>query len=336
MRFMEGGQRIVEYIKSKLLYVLVLVLLASGTYEIYRVATSDYSDDWLLLGATYSAVIKILMAEFIIFDPKKSVVRGIGFYAMSIGLSRLLNSIQTLSDVSTVSFAIGVVTLIMSVNILYSSYKYMNDTARGRNGMITSTSVLAVIQIAMLVILFQSERLGLGEADKGQVVPMTITLLQYLLLLMILDTKELRFSTLMEKINTRVESARVTNTLEYDKGLRRSDVVVLKHMFDDRSCWHNVDDGGPVECESRIRIVDGRTPSCMILQKWKDSERIHVTVTNDDSGSMILAKRFSVSRVVSDSEDDGLFTSLCLFDDRSLLAQISVRTDVEEEEEANR
>ena len=325
MRFMEGGQRIVEYIKSKLLYVLVLVLLVSGTYEIYIVATSDYSDDWLLLGETYSAVIKIVMAEFIIFDPKKSVVRGIGFYAMSIGLSRLLNSLQTLSDVSTVSFAIGVVMLIMSVNILYSSYKYMNDTSRGRNGM-----------IAMLVILFQSERLGLGEMDRDKVLPMTITLLQYLLLLMILDTKELRYSTLMEQVNTRVESARVTNTLEYDKGMHRFDVLVLKHMFDDRSCWHNVDDGGPIECESRIRIVEGRIPSCMILQKWKDSERIHVTVVNDDAGSMILAKRFSVSRVVSDSEDDEVFTSVCLFDDRSLLAKISVKTDVEEEEEANR
>ena len=67
----------------------------------------------------------------------------------------------------------------------------------------------------------------------------------------------------------------------------------------------------------------------MILQKWKDSEKIFVTMTNDGSGSVILANRFSVSKIITDRADDLSFSEMKLFDDRSLIAMITVAPEVD-------
>ena len=71
-------------------------------------------------------------------------------------------------------------------------------------------------------------------------------------------------------------------------------------------------------------LVKGRIPSCMILQKWKGSDMIHVTVTNSTEGSIILANRFSVTDVTADGDDETLST-LRLFGDNELLMQLAVK-----------
>ena len=320
MTFLEQGQRIICFTKARLVHVLALILIVSGGYEIYCVISADYSDQWGFIDEVYSAIIKIIVAEFILFDPKKNVLRAMGFYAMSIGLTRIISSLSMLINTDTISLAIGGTTLVMGANMLISSYHYINDTTRGRTGMIVSASILSIMQAVMLMMDYESRRMGTSLFTEAQMVPMIISLFQYIVLLLIMDTMELRYSTSLEKSNTRIQSASVTYSVAGDLLLTRKDAMVLRDMFVDRSSWHPVEDGGPVESEIRLHTINGRIPSCMILQKWKDSDKIHVTVVNDDSESVILANRYSVSRVVA---DDGL-TNIRLFDDSRMLMQFGV------------
>ena len=323
MMIIESGIKAIGFMKRGTVYLLALILILSSAYEIYTVYMADSTDEWGFLGETYSAVIKIIMAEFILFDPKKSLPRAVGFYAMSIGLSRVINAITTLSQRSAFSLAVGLVLLFMGGNLIYSSYQYMKDTVRGRNGMLYSTCVLAFMQAIMLAFYYQTYKMT-GSVEGFDLIPSAIMLIQYIVLLLMLDTEDVRYSTLLEKTSTRVESVTSSNMILKGFVLKRDDALVIKHLFDDRSTWQPISDGGPVEAEKRIRLVEGRIQSNMILQKWHGSDRIYVTVVNDDDGTILLGNRFSVTSVVPDVEGDNEFSNLRLFDDKKMLMQMAV------------
>lgn len=319
-----GMGRFIEHSKNSTVYLLALVLIVSSAFEIYAVYIADYHDEWGFIDEIYSAVIKILMAEFILFDPKKNVMRAMGFYAMSIGLSRIIASLSILIQPSAFSLATGIITLALGANILISSYNYLNDTTRGRLGILVGTGLLALLQTVMLMLSYQAYR-ATGIVNTDELISSVVLLVQYIVLLLIMDTSEIRYGTLMEKTNTRIESLRVTDMIEGHFKLERDDASVLRHMFEDRSSWAPVNDNGPAECERSITLIDGRIQSCMLLQKWNDSDKIHFTVSNSEGGSVIAANRFSVSQVYSDTDDDDTMSYLRLFDDDRMIAQFSIK-----------
>ena len=312
----------VQKAKSGIVYLLAAILIVVGVYELYTIYTANYHDDWGFIDETYSAIIKIIMAEFILFDPKKNVLRAVGFYAISIGITRVIASMRMLSFVSDITLIMGGITLFFGVNILISGYNYLKDTTRGRTGMIVGTGILALMQTIILLFTYETYRMT-GVLEYEQIAPSAILLVQYIVLLLILDTEEVRYGTLMEKTNTRVESARVTSTVEKDFNLNKDDADIILNMFTDRSSWEQMEDG-PVESETKVKMVDGRIQSWMVLQKWRGSDSIHVTMANDPDGSIIAANRFSVNKVTSEYEGDDL-ASLRLFSETSLIMQLAVQ-----------
>lgn len=268
------------------------------------------------------------MAEFILFDPQKSIVRAVGFYAISIGISRVIFSINILATQSMFALALGSTFLFMGANLLYSGYRYLKDTSRGLTMMIISTGCLALLQAILLLMNFQQYML-LNEIVYAELMPSVISFFEYLVLLLILDTEELRYSTLLQQVNTKVESICVTNTARKPLILKRDDALVLKHMFDDRSSWTALNDSGPAESEKKLVLVRGRIESVMILQKWSGHDNIFITMANTEGGTVMLANRFSVSDVFADGDDDS-FTSVRLFDGERMLMSLMVEPKIED------
>jgi|GEM_PF-6661774 len=316
-------EKTIQTSKYHIVYLLAFILILTSAYDIYKVYEAAYVDTWGLLDDIYSAVIKIIMAEFILFDPKKNVWRAIGFYAMSIGLTRLISSYSMISSIDPTSLAFGLITLLMGVNILISGYRYMNDTTRGRVGMMASTWMLLTLQLVILVMYFQTWKL-MGSIEMSNIAQSVILMIQYITLIIIMDTDEIRYNTITEKVSTRLQSAMMASNVERKFELDRKNAYVLKHMFDDKSSWNQITNDGPIESEKRLTIKDGRVQTNMILQKWKDSENIHVTMVNDGSGTIVAATRFSVSDIICDSEDDDSFRSIRLFDGNKIQMQLSV------------
>lgn len=327
------AQKIIGFIKSKLMYLLALIIIVSGSYELYAIAVTDAFSEMAYIDRIFSASVKIIMGLFILFDPNKTLTRAIGFYAMSLGISRIITSFNSLSSTQLVSFIIGLVMIGMGINLLVSGYNYLNDKARGRFGMTVSSSIMSIV---LIYSIFLSTNMGLaGNLGKlDDVASDIIAVIQYLILLVIMDTEEVRFSSVKERAVAKLRSISVTRTLESGFTLQRKDAITLVHMFEDRSGWSAVTDGGPVDCEKRINFVKARIAGVMILQKWKDSDRIYATVVNDDKGTILQANRFSITDVVPDVYNDTDFTNIRLFSDGRMLSSISVReNDLEEEEE---
>ena len=330
MEFETFTPKVVRVLKPKLIPIIAIILMFSGGYDLFVMSTTGDIEGLSPVTTCFMAVAKVCMGLFILFDPRKNLLRAVGFYAFALGLSRLLMSIRYVFNPNDIFFIIGLVFVGMGCNLMWSGYNYLNETSRSRNGMTMTASLLALMQA--FTILYYVKILGDNTLETllSDTIPEIILLFQYLALLLIMDTEELRFGSNLEKANSRAERIRVTYTLESGLMLMREDALTIRHMFDDRSSWSPVDDGGPVELERRIHLVNGRIPACMIMQKWQGSDRIYVTMVNEDDGSIITANRFYVTDVVPDKESDDDFRHLRLYQDGRMLAQIWVMERMDE------
>ena len=327
MKVSEIKETLVKTSRNWITYILAMVLIISSAYHIFAVLFSDSPDEMDFLERTYSAVIGIIMAEFILFDPKRSVLRSVGFYALSISISRIIQSITILIHPSLFSLVFGSILLFTGANLFFSGYQYLNGTSRGRTGMMAATTLLAVVQILMIMIFFQTDFLKDDYNSQYELLPSIITLTQYVVLLMILDTGELRYGSVREQANTKIETVRKTHVPTADCLLNRDDAAIMKDIFTDRSSWTSVDDGGPVESEIRINLIDDRVSSCMIIQKWKGDKKLYATVTGSPDGSIILANRFAITGVYADDE----LTHVYLMNDSGIAACFAVAEEETEE-----
>jgi len=317
----EKDNNVVRSLKFGVVYVLAFVLILTSVISLYSIYNKEYTDHEFIVELAKD-VITIIMAEFILFDPKKNVLRAIGFYAFSIGISRIILSIQTLTDANEVQVLIGGTFVVLGLNILLSSYNYINGTVRGHRGMITNNSIMAVVILLMIVFSYHISK-STGTAIFNDFSTYIIQLVQCIVLLLALDTEEVRYGTSIRQSETRVESVCVTNTIDGELKISRKDALVLSHMFDDRSGWIPMNDGGPVELETSIRLIEGRVQSDMILQKWSGSDKIFFTVSNDANESIIAANRFPISYVMADGDDENM-SHIRLYDDNGMRCQIEV------------
>jgi hypothetical protein len=326
MSTVEGVQAAIVAIKRKIPFILAAILLISGVFEAVNFLV--FGGESASIGDLCAAVVKILIGLFIIFDPKRSLLRSVGFYAISLGLSRVIDSVILLGEPSDVMFIAAIVMIALGVNLFVSGYNYLHDTSRGRFGMTMGSAALDLMMILMIVITFTSGD-GSDEEFRNMIV-YSISVVQYTLILIIMDSDEFRFSSLREKSVKKLDEVRLTYTLTPGMHVSRDDALVLKHMFDDRSSWSAVEDGGPVECERKLWIFEEKVASVMILQKWKGSDRIYVTMAADDKGTILQANRFWITDVVADDPDDGTFMNVRLYADGAMLSNISVEKEAVE------
>ena len=320
----ESTQVVIDGIKSKMPFILAGIIILSAIADAVSMAMYGADD---AVFRVLAILVRVVMGFFIVLDPMRNLMRSVGFYALSLGLARILESFGMLANPSDLFFAIAIVMIGMGVNQVYSGYNYLRDVSRGRFGMIFGSAALALLMVIIIVSTASAEESLDPDYDAQLILSSVIYLAQYVLILLIMDGDDFRFSSWNEKSVRKLDEIRLAYTLTPGMRFPRPYAVVLKHMFDDRSSWSPVDDGGPVECETRLRIVDDKATSVAILQKWKGSDRIYMTVTPDDVGTILQANRFWVTDVVADDKDDGKFTNLRLYADGTMISNVSVAPD---------
>ena len=327
MSTQETAQAVIAVAKNRLSFILAGIIIISGLIDVANMTVIGNSDS--VLTDTLVAIVKIGMGIFIIFDPKRNLMRSVGFYALSLGIARIISSLPMLGSSSDFIFIVAIVMIVMGVNLGYSGYSYLQDVSRGRFGMTFGSAALALIMAATIVSsVALSDQL---ETETTDLIIYIVYLFQYVLILVIMDSDEFRFSSWEEKSVRKMDDMRVTYTLTPGMHIPREDAKVIKHMFDDRSSWSKVDDGGPVECEARLHMEEDKVTSVMIMQKWKDSDRIYFTICNNDDGTILQANRFYVTDAIADDTDDDRFMNVRLYADGAMLSNISVMSAEAEE-----
>ena len=307
-------------------FIMAMVLFLGGFLDLRNALLTESVDSAHFKIYVLSSTIRMSFAIVMFLDPNKTVPRTIAFYAFALGMGRLISYFPNLFEQDNAAFIIGIIMVIMGGNLSYSGFRYMSGNTRGRTGM----SVNATLQISIIIFLEMVPYIinsiaGVPiEMDAGSdVIRDAVSVIQYALLLLMLDTAEVKYGTPLEKMNSRLDSVRMSYTLDSGLRLDRQQAIILKHMFDDRVTWTVLSDEGPAECEKVITLKDRNSYMYMTLQKWKNSHVIYVTVAGSNT-TVINANRFHITSVAADLDDDRLFTSLRFFDEEKMVMNVAV------------
>ncbi len=310
----------VSTLKMYIPFILATLLIAAGICDLAECyITSGINGNSLKVRMVILALTRIIGGAIILFDPNKNAMRSLGFYTLFLGINRGLGSIESLISPNDIVFIYGLVMVVLSINMMISGYFYLSGTSRGRNTLMI-TMIFMIIAQALMVIVYTSA--GMYE----HLLSSASTLVLFFVLIMILDTQEVKSGMQYEQINESVRGSRHSMTLDPRMEMDRNDALQIRHALTDRSSWNMIDDGW-IESETVIKIPElGGTEGTeyIRLQKWKNSDKIFGVLSDSENGTFIQGRRFSFDRVVDDGKDDDSFEWMRLFDEGILLAQISV------------
>ena len=176
-----AAQGFIGAIKRKMPFFLASIIIISGLIDIANMTVFENDDN--IVNNSIVAFIKISMGLFIIFDPKRNLMRSVGFYALSLGLARIVSTLPMLGSESDLFFIVALVMLGMGINLVVSGYSYLQDVSRGRFGMTFGSAALAIIMalsLIMMITIPDDDEYGLNA---GYMLVYSVYLIQYLLIL---------------------------------------------------------------------------------------------------------------------------------------------------------
>jgi hypothetical protein len=317
---------------GKLMGVLLIIYAVVVVYTYIMMYTLGYEyGDYMELGpaVVLSIFLQIFFGTMILIDFSGNLGRAIGFYALSIGSSRLINYIHTLFDPHGISFIFGLVMVIMSVNMLYTGITFVRGSARSRMGMALTSLLMLSLTIGSLY--YYASTYDYRPEDLLEYFPdQCIICALYVLLFLMVGTETVRDSMPAVRYQKMLSSIRRVGASDPDSYILRSDAKVLAAAFEDRSSWTPVTDGGPALCEYKFRLTHHMNDTSAVrIQKWKDSEKLYITVTDSDKGSILNACRSAVTSVHYDGSIDTC-SNIRFFGDGGLAIVFNVRDKVEE------
>ncbi len=317
---------------GKLMGVLLIVYAVIVVYTYILMYTLDYEYGFYMeLGpaVVLSIILQVFFGTMILIDFSGNLGRAIGFYALSIGCSRFINYIHSLFDPHGITFLFGLVMVIMSVNMLYTGITFVRGSARSRFGLALTSLIMLALTVGSLyyyAVTYDYRPEDLIEYFPDQCIICAL----YTLLFLMVGTETVRDSMPAVRYQKMLGSIRRVGASEPESYILRSDAKVLANAFEDRSAWTPVTDGGPAICEYRFRLTHHMNDASAVrIQKWKDSDKLYITVTDSDKGSILNACRSTVTSVHYDGSIDTC-SNIRFSGDGGLLIVFNVRDEVEE------
>ena len=253
----------------------------------------------------------------ILLKRKKGNYFAVGMYALTLGLSRLVRTIPNLGAESDIVFYSGVFIVIISGNLAVSGYNHL--TIRMRNPLnmrITTLTILLVYAIVLLYIVY----IGENPLVIMTFIPDAIWYIPiYLMLLLVLFSKEVVYNSPMGRIRTNVSETADRFGLGEDITISEEDAEKIKAGIAGPQGWNVKVIGGMEVLEENVTFESRRGDRDVVLERCEGDGLLRITVVNDREDSFINGRRLSVS---SYTESHGC---LDLIDGRGVCAKLNVR-----------
>ncbi|MCQ2085334.1 MAG: hypothetical protein MJZ21_04220 [archaeon] len=305
------------------------MLFISGAYQFFN----NHSYDFFSPNATLlMRLIPIIAGIVIMSMGRRPLIIAIGVYSTAVGLQRLVNAVSILSSKQTmmagyntsVLTILGTFTLILAINCLYSGHRFYRNDPRRSLGL-KATGFFFSAEYTLL--LYRETIYGTNYQefifDNSDIF---IYLIQFVILLFLLETPAFRKRERMERSTRDLDIARTAHTFDEDVGIGQKQAMILSVMFSDRSAWTPVSEG-PVESEYRFRVRNSYSRTSVILQKWRDSDYIYMTVSDYAEESILLAQRFTFCSAGFIEENGVNILALCSPDGSVLRLKIRDASD---------
>lgn len=294
-RITEGVRHSVDIALVKVNIILAVMMIIFSVSEIYIYMVSDTLKITFLIGN----VALIICSLLIILDRDRNLLRTTGLMAVGIGMYRIFSHISSVHPHDLNSLP-PLIIVILGINLVYSGTRYIKGVSRGRVTMIASMIGMIAMMSFVFIILMM---IGMPFIDCIKQMPNIFAMIVlYVMFIGVLDSEPLRSHDIMEIQNRALDGMRRTITQYPGTGVYEDEAEILIRTFTDRSSWTIVDDDGPVECEHIFKVGDGKEWAYVTMQKWKGSDKIHMTVSDHDRGTLIQAFRFDADSLFIDGE----------------------------------
>ena len=295
-RVTQGVRQTVDVALVKVNIVLAAMMMIFSILEIYTDFNNGNPNPVHILGD----IAMIVCAALIILDRDRNLLRTTGLMAVGIGAYRIFMHVTALRPHDIYALP-PLIIVILGFNLIYSGTRYIKGIARGRVTLIASMTGMVAMMSTMFIMLMM---MGLPLLDCIKMMPNVFAMIAlYIMYIGVLDSEPLRTRDLIEIQNKALDGMRRTTTQSPGTGVYEDEAEIILKTFTDKSDWTRIDDGSPVECEYHFRIGDGNEWSYVTMQKWKDSETVHITVSDHDRGTLIHAYRFDADSLLMDGED---------------------------------
>ena len=292
-----------QEVKEKLLYIysmgpailgfiMGIMLIIRGSWGLYHFfALGDVS--WVL-GLAYG--IMLAAGLFTIAIGKDDLVRTIGLYALTLGLTRtLMRYDQIMDDYSILNLLIRLPMMIVALNLMYTGVSFMGGRVIRRMSMMVTTFILiGVNMMLIMIVMMYDEDIGI-EVD----VPMLfIEAVMYMALIVLLDSEQIRYGSSDGKHIRHLDRIRASYRIDRDSHIssETADCLIKR----DGSLWRIIDDD-VVEKEMSFTVSGRSIDSTIIAQIWKGHDQMYLSVVQKE-GTIVYANRMKIDIVESDGK----------------------------------
>ena len=245
-------------------YILAALMVAFGAVQLIYAYTDEYTTLTWLLALSY--IVMLVGGAVIILDRNRNLLRAVGIYALALGFYRFIFSFPSIEPGNPYGM-VSIVVCALAINLMISGRSYLKGVSRGRRLAMISTFLLLMVYVTLFITLMHA---GLGLVDCMKLMPGAFVMsIMYAFFIGILDSEELRSSDILAIHNDTLDKIRCIQYTDPRTSIPRETALVLAKVFEDRSDWHPVDDGGPAECEYRFVIENKGKGSEVLMQNGR-------------------------------------------------------------------
>ena len=283
--------------KAKLLYlydvfplaialVMGALMAARGSWQIYVDLTAGSSTISLL-----SHVLMAVAGVFIILIGKKDMVRTIGLYAFTLGLTRALMRYEFIMDdpSNILSMIYNGFMMLMALNLVYTGLSFARGLVVRRMSMLITTFFFVGLDIFLMLVPLSD--LGVSTLDNTTRV---IEVVMYIVLIIMLDSEAIRYGTSDGKHVRHLDRIRASYRAEPWAFITPESADNL--VRGEGPMWREVGDG-IVDREMVLRVSGRHIETTVLVQKWSGEDSLWFSVT-PNTKTIVFSNKIKVDEIV--------------------------------------
>ena len=290
-------------VKERLLYIYSLgpsilgfimgaMLVVRGCWGVYQYIY--YPEISLVVGLAY--IVMLVAGIFTICIGREDLVRTIGLYALTLGLTRaLIRYDQLMQDYSLTNLLIRLPMMLLALNLMYTGVSFMGGRVIRRMSMMATTLIMAGVNMTLIMfVMLSGEEIGI-QVD----LPMLfIEAVMYMALIALLDSDQIRYGTSDGKHIRHLDRIRASYRIDKDSHISTAAADCL--LKREGSLWKNIDDD-VVKKEMTFTVSGRSIDSTIIAQIWKGHEQMYLSVVQKE-GTIVYANRMKIDAIESDGK----------------------------------
>ncbi len=268
-------------------------------YGIYR-AYVWYAGDMISVLPLISASVMLVSGVFIVLLGRHDLVRTIGLYALSLGLTRFILRYELL-DFSNVLLCIPpLFMMLLALNLMYTGVSFTRGYVIRRRNMMVTAAFFAIVDL-ILVISIGTELLDFLIGPLR--IDLNVRLIECLMsvvLLLLLDCRQIRYGTNLGRHAHDLD--RIRNCYRLPQGPFIETEVADALLSRSGPQWKEIGDGTVIS-EMTFPLHSITSDVYITAQIWEGSDALFLTVSSTP-GTILFTNRMRADEIVR--TDDGI------------------------------